>query len=77
MWNDTKFAVLNSFFSEDKISTTTFPQSIQRAIAKQAAEFFKIIYIMARKIFAFNILEKIVAHGIRTPSHIDVYPLFG
>ena len=58
--NHASAAVLNAILCIGKVSPASISQSIQRAEAKQAAEFIGFRTIMAGKILAFLILKKIV-----------------
>ena len=53
-------AVLDAVFRVGKAAAAPVAQGIQRAIAKQAAEAFRICALVARKILTFFILKKIV-----------------
>ena len=51
-----------------KSAAATITQSIKRAIAKQAAEGFRICALMAWEIFTFPVLKKIVVGHITPRS---------
>ena len=60
-------AILDALFGISEIATTIASQGIQGAIAKQAAEVFPVFALMAGKIFAGTVLEKIIICHSLTP----------
>ena len=60
MRSETPGAILYTFFGVTKITAAAVAQSVQRAKAEQATEFFRICIFVAGKIFAVSVLEKIM-----------------
>ena len=67
MWNQATGAILDPLFCIGKITAALVPQSIEWAIAKQAAEAFCIAALMAGEIFTCAVLKEIVVCHSLTP----------
>ena len=69
-------AVFDSIHGVDKASAAAVTQCVQGAIAEQATEVFILYALMAGKILAFTILEKlIVLHfELLRPLSTDKFP---
>ena len=63
-------AVLDAILRIGKIAAAFVAQGIQRAVAEQAAEGIFIFYLVARKIFAFFVLKKVVVGHIITSDYV-------
>jgi hypothetical protein len=60
-------AILDAVFQVSKVTAAVITQAVQRAIAEQAAEGFRVRTPVAGKIFAFLILKEIIVRHIVPP----------
>jgi hypothetical protein len=60
-------AILDALFYIRKIAATLITQGIQGAVTEQAAEIFRILALVAGKIFTGTVLEEIVVCHSLTP----------
>ena len=68
--------IFDTAFCISEISAAAVAQTIQRTVAKQAAEGCRVCRLMAGKIFTFSVLKKIImAHMVTLPK-IDPITLF-
>ena len=76
MWAQATGTILDPILGISKASAAAIPKGIQRAVAKQTTELFRVRSGMARKIFAVLILNKITGHGTHLPVIIAQLPSF-
>ena len=59
--------ILDTLFGISKITSALICQGIQGAVTEQAAEIFRILALVAGKVFAGTVLEEIVVCHSLTP----------